>query len=529
MSPELVQLALEHCGRSEFERYSQTVLGAVVGPTFRPLGGNKDGGADGFVDVEILEQCDKPNRFFQASKTGNIDRKIKQTVNRLREVGRKVDLLYYASSEVVPYIDKVEAELSDHTEITVRIYDRNFFVQRASFNRDVEAAGAQYLRPAVQFLENLTAPTFPVQPVFPNAQAVCAFLSHELERRIGTTKTLEGVSDALIYWALEETDPDKDKLLTQEQILAKIEGVIPTARRFLRGQIGERLKVLTRKELGERMVNIHTKKNAYCLPFESRKQIRETVLADEKLKLDVTDAFRKRMAESGLHMDDKLLTQIPGLIHKTVEKVFEQQGYSAVRQFSDQPEQGALDARTVVEIANDVVDAAAMTHESRVRAKHMIKEVLRGALYNSAPVERTYFGRLSRTYVLLFILKNTPELIEHFNSMAKHFVLYVGSDILVRAISEFYLASDDQMTVNALKILRQAGARLIISAATLEEVHSHIYASDREFDNVYAEVDHIVDRDLASESDRILIRAYYYAKLERENPQTAAKLGRLHW
>lgn len=71
------------------------------------------------------------------------------------------------------------------------------------------------------------------------------------------------------------------------------------------------------------------------------------------------------------------------------------------------------------------------------------------------------------------------------------------------------------MTVNALKIIRQAGSKIILSAAVLEEVHSHIHASDREFDNTYAEVDHIVDRDLASESDRILIRAYYYAKLDK--------------
>jgi hypothetical protein len=101
--------------------------------------------------------------------------------------------------------------------------------------------------------------------------------------------------------------------------------------------------------------------------------------------------------------------------------------------------------------------------------------------------------------------------------MAKHFVLYVGSDILVRAISEYYLHEDDQMTVNTLKILKQAGAKLILSEPTLEEIHSHIYASDREYVNTYSEVDAIVDRDLASESDRILIRAYYYAKLEHDN------------
>jgi hypothetical protein len=518
-------LALEHCGTSEFEKYSQTVIGALIGPSFKPLGGHKDGGADGFVDADIWEQTGKPNRFFQASKQLDVEKKIKDTIARLREVGRQVDLLYYASSQVVPYIEKLEATLSDELDVTIKIYDRNLFAQRASFNKDIEAAGNQYLRPAVQFLEEIAAPSYPVQPVFQNAQAVCAFLSHELERRIGTTKTLEGVCDGLLIWALEETDPDAGKLLTQAQILEKIENVVPTARKFLRGQIGDRLKALTAKRAGNRTVNVHAKQGAYCLPFEARKQIRESLLQDEKLKLEVTDSFRKRIIDAAVELDEKVLDQVPDLIHRTVEKLFEQQGYNAIRHFSDEPEQGALDARSVIEVAGEVVDAVKMSHASRVKTKFLIKQVLRGALYNSEPVERSYFGRLARTYVLLFVLKNTPELIEHFSSMAKHFVLYVGTDILVRAISEYYLPADDQMTVNTLKILKQSGAKLILSEATLEEVHSHIYAADREFENTYAEVDAIVDRDLASESDRILIRAYYYAKLEHRNPKRPRSWG----
>lgn len=75
------------------------------------------------------------------------------------------------------------------------------------------------------------------------------------------------------------------------------------------------------------------------------------------------------------------------------------------------------------------------------------------------------------------------------------------------------------MTVNALKILKKNGSNLILSEPVLDEVHSHIYASDREYINIYSEVEDIVDRDLASESDRILIRAYYYAKMEKDKPK----------
>jgi hypothetical protein len=143
-----------------------------------------------------------------------------------------------------------------------------------------------------------------------------------------------------------------------------------------------------------------------------------------------------------------------------------------------------------------------------------MKKVLREIFYSSAAVERAYCARLARTYILLFTIRNTPEIIEYFNSMSKNFVLYAGSDLIIRAISEHFVDPDDQMTVNAFKIIKQAGSRLILSEIALEEVHSHIWAAYLEYRNVYAEIDAIVDRDLASQCDHILIRAYYYAKLE---------------
>jgi hypothetical protein len=145
--------------------------------------------------------------------------------------------------------------------------------------------------------------------------------------------------------------------------------------------------------------------------------------------------------------------------------------------------------------------------------------VLREVFYASSELERSYCGRLARTYILLFTIRNTPEIIEYFNTMTKSFNLYVGTDLIIRAISEYFLDPEDQMTVNTFKILRQAGSRLTMSEVALEEVHSHIWASHLEYNNAFFEIDQIVDHDLASQSDRILIRAYYYAKLNKARPK----------
>lgn len=111
-------------------------------------------------------------------------------------------------------------------------------MQRANANGDAVAAYDAHLAPAVAFLNDMRAPSYPGRPAFANAQAVCAFLAHELERRVGTTKTLDAVCDALIVWALEDTDPDAGRFMTKDQILTKVEAVVPTARKFLPGAPG---------------------------------------------------------------------------------------------------------------------------------------------------------------------------------------------------------------------------------------------------------------------------------------------------
>jgi hypothetical protein len=522
INPKLAELALEHCGKTEFERFSQTLFGAVIGPAFKPLGGHKDGGADGFVDSDIFEGEARSTDFFQASKEITVVSKIGKTIERLREYGREVKTLYFISSYVVKDIDKQQIALGETYQTNIRIYDRNFIVQHVNHNADTVAAFASNLRPALAFLDDLKVASFPSQVPFQNARAVCAFLGQELERRLGTVQTLEAICDALVLWALEGTDPAKNVLMSQEDITVKVESVIPTARRFFRGQVESRLAKLTEKKAGARQINIYKKEGKYCLPFETRTTLHEDAIEDEELRLSVSTLFLDRLVgKADNRFDTEMLTKIVSLIHRTLETVFELQGMDAARLFLDEDREpdATLDNRSIVVIAEKVLAESGLKTNLHADILSLIKGVLREVFYASTELERSYCGRLARTYILLFTIRNTPEVIEYFNTMTKSFNLYVGTDLVIRSISEHFLDSEDQMTVNAFKILRQAGSRLIMSEVALEEVHSHIWASHLEYNNTFFEIDQIVDHDLASQSDRILIRAYYYAKLNKARPK----------
>ena len=201
-----------------------------------------------------------------------------------------------------------------------------------------------------------------------------------------------------------------------------------------------------------------------------------------------------------------------------LEIVFETQGFEASRHFlgqAESPESNLAD-RHIYEVAEEQMVKGGFKLNDNSGLLLAVKQALRGIFYQSSKEERAFCARLARTYILLFTIKNTPEVINYFNTMSKHLTPYVGSDLLVRAISEFFLAAEDQMTANALKIIKQAGSRLVLTEQMLEEVHSHIFGTHLEYNNHYLGLDAYVDFALASQSSKILIRAYYYAKLDKE-------------
>jgi hypothetical protein len=517
--PSSIPIALDKCDTTAFEKYAQTVFGAVLGNTFKPLGGNKDGGADGFLEPDIQEDEKRASVFFQASKEVDTVGKIRRTIKALQKAGREPKTLLYGTSRLVKNIDKIQTDLSDETGVNIRIYDEQFFEQRSNYNGDVQAAFFQHLQPAIMFLEKALAPSYPSQPVLPNAQIVSAFLSQEVERRIGTTQTLESVTDALILWALEETDPDTNKFMTPQEIIDRVEGVIPTAKQFFRGAVESRLKALSTKKEGSRLVNVYQKAGKYCLPYDSRHMLAAHAREDEALKVIVSCGIQERIsAACEAPPTTEVTERLVSVIHRVLEVVFETQGFEASRHFLGDVANGEskLADRHIYEVAEEKMVNAGFKLNDNSGLLLAVKQTLRGIFYQSTREERAFCARLARTYILLFTIKNTPEVINYFNTMSKQMTLYVGSDLLVRAISEFYLPPEDQMTVNALKIIKQAGSRLVLTESMLEEVHSHIWGTHLEYNNHYLDVDSYVDLALASQASKILIRAYYYAKLDKD-------------
>ncbi|SFP62353.1 hypothetical protein [Sphingomonas rubra] len=511
----IVPLALEKVGTGDFERFGQAFYGALQDREFVPLGGMHDGGAEGYdalIDPEVFAD-EAATRFLQVSKQKTFRAKIRQTVKRLREYGRKPEVMTYLTSEVIPDLDSEEKSLTRELGCRVSIRDGNFITVNINAGPTIQAAFASYLEPSVDYLYKPGTASIGSRTGGYSDPALAVFLRQEVEHRRGRGDLLETVADSLILWSLSDTDPDKRVLFDKAEILSRIERALPTARQFIRGVIDRRLAILSAKDApGGRQIRAYRKEQAYCLPFETRRIVAAENAEDDLLKLQVSCVFEDRLAALADSGPEWLRPIVVAACHETLERTFERQGLQVALYATD----GAQDDELYTDVAallTDVVDALDLQPEQRSLVRRLCTTVLRGTFYLGAEVERRYLQKLSRTYVLLLLLRNEPRVVEYFKSVASSFRLYIGTDLIVRALSEHHLAPENQVTVNMFNVLTSAGAELILTEKTVEEVATHLRRQILEFENHYEVLETRIPLELVEYFDRLLIRAYFYSRL----------------
>ena len=508
---KLVEIALERTNGTDFEDFFQAFYPAVAGIEFVPLGGTHDGGGDAFQGEGLFGG--KPGIFYQASTQADHRAKIRHTVKRLRKVGREPKTVHYCTSRSIDSVDKEEEKLSDELRVAIRIRDRKWINGNINRSPQTVAAFKSYLSPHIAFLNELGSATVIKHSTNVPARTMCVFLGQEIDRRRGNTELLEAVTDSLILWALEGTNPDTNNFMTRDEIFTKIEEVLPSAKHFIRKVFDHRIELLSSKGNSTgREIRWHKKADKFCLPYETRTVVNEENVEDEFLKLQIMDLYRMRAREALEDEDTSLPDVIANVVHRALELTFEKEGLKLAEFLSGTRDEDAL--ITIPDQIDEANEEAELTGSTAITVKEVALEVLRQAFYNSTEEERIYYGKLSRTYVLMFTLHNEPKIVEYFKGMSSNFVLFVGSDIIIRALSERYLATKDQMTINLLRILKEAGSTLILTQMAVEEVQSHLEGTDYEFRNFFMHSEADIDKEIARHAGKILIRTYFYAKLD---------------
>lgn len=504
LSASLVDFLLSSIDGFRFERLIQDLLAIRDGEAFVGLGGVKDGGADGFFR-DLLQSTNRPTAFVQMSIQEDVAGKVRKTVARLREFGRTVESLAYWTPQR-PHVDVLEEELSSELGITLRIRDRLAVQRLIDHDEKTRAHFLGVFKPELYELSSAGQRVSEHKLDVVSDPSVYVFLQFERLERQSKGGLLAPIVDALIYWALRSTDPDTGKLLERQEIKASITELLPGASNNLVPLVDERLRILATKDGGgEQRVRFYKDSDSYCLPFLIRVQIAEASTLELNLQVSVRESLKQRAIQA----DATNPELVAAVAEKAIYKHFHEQGL-ILAAFLEKRLEGLTISDQIVETE---LQAAAGGRQIDQKSYVAALRVLQGIFYTPNDGESEFLRRLSRTSMLLFSLKHSPRLIEYFNQMTGQFRLLIGTDILVKAMTETFLPTQHRHVTNLLAVAKNCGAKLLLTAPVAKELFTHMYASHCEFVNHYAAQEPYITAPIAAQSDRILIRTYFYARL----------------
>jgi hypothetical protein len=517
ISEKLFDYLIPSLSGERFEILAKELYAAEIGDAFVPLGGMHDGGADGFLDIRVSEGK-KPNVFFQFSVTesGRAKAKIEQTIAALLKAGRDPKQLIYSTTELLPKQDVwVEAVFEKH-KVLLTIKDRERLKQTINSDTRANKAFLDFFAADISALRHSAEGLRGAVNQFVNDPTVFAFLDFELKERFSKDHLQDKILDSLVYWALRDTDPDNGRFLGREAIAVAINTMFPTATSVLAPRLDARLAELSKKSMGDmERVRHHKARDLFCLPFEMRKQLAERALDESRLQDDFVESIRQRLksfAKSPLTNGSEQLGVT--LVFDSVHDYFVEQGLILSAYLENKVETVQISDQIVErQVANVLAKSPNKARISPALIEDAMR-VLRGVFYTPSEIERLYLGYLSRTSLLFMTLQKAPRMIEYFNQMGGNFRLLVGTDMLVKALSEQQLPAERRQVESLLMVCNEIGAKLVLTEPVLDEVVTHLHAVDLEYRNHYLPNEPYLSIDDVSECDRILIRAYYYCKFE---------------
>lgn len=279
--PDLVEIALEKVEGFAFERFAQDFLSVLEGRSFVPVGGIKDGGADG------LYECGDGRIYYQFTRQENHRDKIRKTHERLNEFERTVRTIYYLTSRIIPHVDKEEDLLTDELNVIVKIRDRKYILSHINDSLGTINAYSNHLAVYTQFLSSIARDDGESTSACTQDPSAFVFLQHEVTNRLGNRKLIHSLTDTMILWALSGTDPDKEILMSEGEVYKKIIYFFPWADRIIKGHLNQRFVALRSKSVTGREIKWYRKQQKYCLPYETRETIKYENQHDVSLKLNV--------------------------------------------------------------------------------------------------------------------------------------------------------------------------------------------------------------------------------------------------
>ena len=488
-----------------FEIFGKDFISAALGYNFIPVGGTKDKGVDAFQ--HIFHRAGNEKIIFQLSTELGHEDKIYNTITKLAGNEIEYTKLYYVTNRKINNAETLIDEVFEKTKVHLTIYDIRWFSTNCnltdktikSYQIFVDTYLHEYSKPGKYFtVANLNEDS-----------RLFVFLGQQFESSRADLKLDNLLADTLILYALEGTDPEKELFKTESEIKQSIKKYLKFDPQLIDGKITERLHALTSKP---RKIKFHTKKLAYCLPYETRCEIGERNLKDELLFNDFYSQTQNTIKKYFTDIDVKV-KDIESLITKVFNKIFSKQGL----EFSNFVLHG--DSHSVIEqnlndVIGSAVDESSVILGNKEKVKTALHLAIRDIVYNGTKEQSRFLKSLSNTYMMMFLLQWEPKLSTYFQTLASQLKVFVDNSIIIPALSEHFLPDGNRRHWNLLIGANKAGISMFINETLLDELVSHFKKISNKYYNLFQQQEdfYINDEYELLFIDEILIRSYFYAK-----------------
>ncbi|OGW45276.1 MAG: hypothetical protein A2Y66_08830 [Nitrospirae bacterium RBG_13_41_22] len=489
-----------------FENFCKSYLSKILGYEFIPVGGIKDRGIDGLEHLFSRKGHEKI--LYQFSIEKDCEAKIKKTCNKLEENNIEYDQLTYVTNQDPKKIDLIIDKIIQLYNKPIRIFGVKWLSAHVNDSKSTIEAYKTFID---SYLHEFNKPgkSYVVGNLIDDPR-LFVFLRQQWDVYRKDLELDKILADTLILYALEDTDPDKGIIKTEEEIFQRITSLLKYDPKLLQPVVKKRLKVLSKKPT--RKIKYHSRLGGYLLPYETRIELQKRNIEDsilhENFKKEVEEKFKNYLKDAEVKVKDCL-----GLIETLLNQLYYQQGIEFADFILHSVSKESFE-KSLPELVSRVVDESSLVTKNRENVKTALLMTIRDVVYNGTHEQKVFLRKLSNTYTMLFLAHCDPKITTFFSSLASNLNIYVCTSILIPAMSEYYLDTINRRHWNLLQSAHEAGISLVINETILHELAAHFKKITSIYDGQYKDCEYLYTDEIdILYIDEIMLRAYFYSKM----------------
>lgn len=436
LSDQLISLAIDNISQTDFEVWAQKVLVISEGTNFAPTGGIHDGGQDGFV----REIDGQPTHYIQITKQKDTRKKVRETVEAIRKE-RKLDQLTLITSQVEQNRDLLEAAWGKEFALRLRIHDRSWLLAWTSLNVELKNELYGYVRILIEELNRAT--TVRQQVRRQDRLSIVTYLEAQA-RSLPSSEDFQNIClDTIVYTALQGTDPAEEKFKSFSEIESELKSSHSQLLAKAPTPLEDRLEFLSSKQNIPRLRKHPGEK--YALPFEVRSQFGDfnaSIANQEDMFLaSLSSRIRAQASELDVEFHGKILSLVRDSLHET----FRQQAMNFANSFAKSTDDADIEVFEIIERLSEELEFDPAEAEL---ANELAATVFRKVCYASDESERAFLETLMKYYTVQFVMHGDAVVSQYFSEMSKRLRVYLGTDIIVRCLSETFVKEKSRGMTN---------------------------------------------------------------------------------